>query len=150
MATTFNKPKSIAGLDRDERRAALVNGGTGGSTGSGLPAGGTADQVLVKVDAVDGNAEWRDPAASSTLSGVASVDLGYPAVFSKTVNVVDANVTALSRMVLGWGLTTDLDVNDGEMDQVTFHPKPKAGSFDLTVSSTQRLGGVFKVAYILA
>lgn len=34
-------------------------GGSGGSTGSGLPAGGTAGQVLVKVSSAQGNAIWK-------------------------------------------------------------------------------------------
>jgi hypothetical protein len=211
MATTFNKPKSIAGLDADERRSAFVNGGGGsggavrvedeGSTivaaatglnfvGTGVTvtdAGSNEATVTISSGGAGANLTWTaatstvasDTGTDATLtvvdgtnpglmtvadktkldgiatgatkvsSGVATVDLGYPTVFSKTVNVADANVTASSRMIVGWGLTTDLDVNDGEMDQVTFHPKPKAGSFDLTVSSTQPLGGVCKVSYLL-
>ena len=34
-------------------------GGSGGSTGSGLPAGGTAGQVLVKVSGAQGDAIWK-------------------------------------------------------------------------------------------
>lgn len=34
-------------------------GGSGGSTGSGLPAGGTAGQVLVKVSSAQGDAIWK-------------------------------------------------------------------------------------------
>lgn len=35
--------------------------GTGGSTGGGLPAGGTAGQVLTKQSATNGDADWKDP-----------------------------------------------------------------------------------------
>lgn len=32
--------------------------------GSGLPPGGTAGQILVKLSAADGDAEWQDPPES--------------------------------------------------------------------------------------
>ena len=39
-------------------------GGSGGSTGSGLPAGGTAGQVLVKVSSAQGDAIWKNLTAA--------------------------------------------------------------------------------------
>jgi hypothetical protein len=44
----------------------------------------------------------------------------------------------------------DTDVNSQEMDEdCTIAARAQAGSIDFTISSTQRLGGIFKVAYLL-
>jgi len=47
---------------KNEKNIRLLRQQVGeGGGGSGLPDGGTADQVLAKIDATDGNADWVDP-----------------------------------------------------------------------------------------
>lgn len=57
-------------------------GGSGGSTGSGLPAGGTAGQVLVKVSSAQGDAIWK----TLTAADVGALGKNETAVNAKQLN----------------------------------------------------------------
>jgi len=80
--------------------ASTVPGPTGptgatGATGPGVAAGGTAGQVLTKIDATDFNAMWNDPMAR-TIAGLASSagSASYPvgiSIFSMTLTEAQAD-----------------------------------------------------------
>ena len=66
----------------------LYAGGSGGS-GSGVPAGGTAGQVLAKKSNTDGDVEWKDvanPTQVSTMPAASAANLGQIVQFVGTTN----------------------------------------------------------------
>jgi hypothetical protein len=70
---------------------------------------------------------------------------------ARTVSVVDAGATALSRVIVAWGNTVNTDENQPSAANVTFSAVGAAGSVAITVSSNDRdnVGGVYKILYIL-
>ena len=63
-----------------------------------------------------------------------------------TVN--DANVTALSLVVIGTGSTLNTDVNDPEMDAVVWNAHSvAAGSFVAYGQSRDQISGPFRINY---
>lgn len=69
----------------------------------------------------------------------------------QTVTVVDANCTAASKVIVGWGSTTAADENQPAASNVTFSAVPGSGSLDVTVSDNgvENVGGVYKILYTL-
>ena len=111
--------------------------------GTALVAG--ANVTIVPNDAAD-----TITIAATKQLGTANVNLGYPAVFSKTVSVADARVVTSTVIIPSWGRVLDTDVNSQEMDEnCTITARAQTGAIDFIISSTQLLGGVFKVSYLL-
>lgn len=69
----------------------------------------------------------------------------------QTATVVDANCTATSKVIVGWGPTTPDDENESAACDVEFSAVPSAGSLAVTVSSNDdnNVGGVYKILYTL-
>lgn len=67
----------------------------------------------------------------------------------QTVTVVDASCTAVSKVIVSWGATLPTDENQPSMGNVTFSALPSAGSFAVTVSSDEAVGGAYKILYTL-
>lgn len=114
-----------------------------------------------KWGAIDGNLlEQKDLYAlilrivSENAGGSASItatSVTIPYATRSTVTVTDATVTATSKILIGWGDSSDTDANDCEMDDVTFKTKSGTASFDLTIASARgKIGGVFKLNYQVA
>ncbi|MBL7902934.1 MAG: hypothetical protein JNK73_13135 [Bacteroidia bacterium] len=55
-----------------------------GRPGIGVPAGGTAGQVLKKIDGTDYNTEWKNEAGASPVVGLCEVAFGHPATGALT------------------------------------------------------------------
>ena len=72
--------------------------GADGADGLGVPAGGTAGQVLAKIDAVDNNTEWVDQSGG----GGGAVGGGTDAVFYEN----DTNVTTSYTITSGKNAVT--------------------------------------------
>ncbi|MDD2815569.1 MAG: hypothetical protein PHP00_07490, partial [Thiotrichaceae bacterium] len=71
--------------------------GTNGTNGQGVPTGGTAGQVLSKVNATDYNTQWVTPSSGSgTVTSVASGTglTGGPITTSGTLSLANTAVTA--------------------------------------------------------
>jgi hypothetical protein len=70
---------------------------------------------------------------------------------ARTVSVVDAGATALSKVIVAWGNTVNTDENQPSASNVTFSAVGAAGSVAITVSSnnSDNVGGAYKVLYIL-
>lgn len=68
--------------------------GTNGADGVGIPAGGTASQVLRKIDGTDYNTEWADPATSAD-------DTAYDATSWNGVTNVPPSKNAVRDLVEG-------------------------------------------------
>ncbi|MBQ7824779.1 MAG: hypothetical protein IJ337_00290 [Clostridia bacterium] len=85
-------------------------GGSGGSTGSGLPAGGTNGQVLVKVSSAQGDAIWKTLTATDvgarpdnwmpTAADVGALPAGGTAVNATQLNGKDAKYYLSARNLL--------------------------------------------------
>ena len=85
-------------------------GGSGGSTGSGLPAGGTAGQVLVKVPSAQGDAIWKTLTAADvgarpdnwmpTAADVGALPSDGTAVNANQLNGKDAKYYSRPRNLL--------------------------------------------------
>lgn len=81
--------------------------GQDGADGVGVPAGGTAGQVLAKVNATDYNTEWVTPSGGGTASGTSydNTTSGLTATnVQDAIDEIDANVDTLNS-----NLTTTSD-----------------------------------------
>lgn len=127
-----------------------------GHTHPGLaPVGGTAGQVLKKISAVNYDYSWQADAVGgggSVAFTAASLTVPYGSLQYAEVNVVDAAITATSKISIGWGSFTDADENTPDMSAVNFHAIAGAGSMTVRVSTTdiyEQLGGIYKINYLI-
>jgi hypothetical protein len=69
----------------------------------------------------------------------------------QTVSVVDALATVSSKVMVVWGNTVNTDENQPSSSNVTFSAVAASGSISVTVSDNgaERVGGVYKILYIL-
>ena len=94
---------------------------------------------------------FDDAPASGGAASITATSVTLPYATRSTVTVIDATVTATSKILIGWGNSLDTDTNDCEMDNITFKTRSAAGSFALTISSARDIiGGVFKINYQVA
>lgn len=90
--------------------------GAAGATGAGVAAGGTAGQVLEKIDATDFNTQWADPAAggggawvldsTQTLVAATAVDLDLSAGRFWRILLVDIDAS-VANFQMGLRFSTD-------------------------------------------
>lgn len=69
-----------------------------------------------------------------------------------TVAVVDANITALSKITVGWGTPNPNDENNPEDDATFFTAAAAAGSMTVRVykpAPSSFIGGTYKIRYII-
>lgn len=66
-------------------------------SGGGLPAGGTANQVLTKIDGTDFNADWEDPAGGVSYRELTSA-LSVAGVVPTTTEINTALAAAYSAL----------------------------------------------------
>ena len=69
---------------KDDTGAVTSLKGADGATGQGVPAGGSAGQVLTKIDGTDYNTEWGTPAGGGDVVGPASSVADHVALFDGT------------------------------------------------------------------
>lgn len=67
--TSWHIWENVAGVWTDRGSVKGVDG----ENGAGVPSGGTADQILEKVDGTDYNTQWRDAPVEATATNVASI-----------------------------------------------------------------------------
>jgi hypothetical protein len=145
------------------------------ATPAGAPQAGFFGATPVAQPVVTGSRS-ANAALASFLSGLASLGLitdsttagtapsGSVAQVAATIGpvpynvqyaeftVVDANITALSKINISWGNITDADENTPDMSNVYFQPVPAAGSMIVRLSCVDpldRLGGVYKINYLI-
>ena len=107
-------------------------------TGSGITASVSGAEATI-------NASGGGSVSFTAASLVASFGLQFA-----IVNVVDAGITALSKVQISWGMVTQTDENTPDMDDVSFNATPAAGSMDVLISSrNQNVGGTYKVMYLV-
>jgi hypothetical protein len=99
------------------------------------------------------DATGRITAASNGSGGgatitAATIDVPFGR-HERTVTVIDAACTGASKVIVNWGATLATDENQPSMGNVTFSAVPAAGSFDVTVSSDEAVGGAYKILYTL-
>lgn len=70
--------------------------GTAGSNGQGVPAGGTAGQVLQKVDGTDYNTQWATPSGGG---GSKSIYYATPSLSTKTINMSSGTLNYITHNV---------------------------------------------------
>lgn len=113
-------------------------GGLVGASGNVLTSQGAGTPPL-----------WAAPAAAAVAMTDATVTVAYGA-HSATATVVDAAILVGSRVGIFWGTVLDTDVNDPELDAVTFTCAPAAGSMTVRVSSDKApVGGPYKIRYLI-
>ncbi len=81
-----------------------------------------------------------------------AVVVAYGSQYAEAV-VVDANISAASKILIGWGNPTDADVNTPDMDGVSFGAIPASGQMTVRLSANtpiDRLGGPYKLLYQVA
>lgn len=121
-----------------------------GHTHSGLaPAGGSATQVLKKIDGADYNYSWQTDATGGAGSAwVATTVTLTTARFEHRQTITDAGVTSTSIIQLKLAPALDSDENDPEMlDLVTLVGIPATGSFDALMSFSDPQQGPIKLQY---
>lgn len=90
--------------------------GTNGSNGVGVPVGGTANQVLSKIDGTDYNTKWITPSAG-IISGISEIDFGSTPSSETTLAVTgqaDILSTSTVHLTINARTTTDNTANDHE------------------------------------
>jgi hypothetical protein len=79
------------------------------------------------------------------------VNFGNTPVMEKMFNIIDAAVTATTKIIAvqSGSAPTGKNADDNEMDVIHFTAFPKTGNFDLyaTVISGFKVGGFYKVLY---
>lgn len=68
------------------------------------------------------------------------------------VTVVDASITALSKISISWGNFTDADENTPDMDSIQFNAIPAAGSMVVRITALDfysSVGGAYKINYLI-
>lgn len=140
VLSTFGRTVTAA-ADAAALRAII---GTFTSALSGVvpPSGGGTANFL----RADGS--WAAPVSNPTIKQ-AAVTLPYSSRRG-SATIIDAEVTALSNILVSWGSCLDTDANSPEMDDVSFFATPGSGQFTVNLSSQNKdLGGVFKLNYLV-
>jgi len=111
-------------------------------TGAGVTASGAGATKTINI-----------PGGAGSVAQVAATITGIPYnVQAASANVVDANITALSKVIVGWGNVVDADENTPDMCYVEFNAVPAAGSMLVNLACTDpldRLGGTYKINYLI-
>jgi hypothetical protein len=117
-----------------------------------MPADDPDDILLIPGPKGDIGATGAPGSGGGGSASLANVTVTAPAgSISYTTTVVDANVTATSKILIGHGFYLDTDVNDPDLDQIDFHVESvAAGSFifELTARSGV-ISGPFKFTYLI-
>ena len=72
-----------------------------GTPGPGVPVGGTAGQVLTKIDATDFNTQWAN--ASNASKGSSLLDFrSFPGSYSASIFIMTSAITANSFPEVNW------------------------------------------------
>jgi hypothetical protein len=136
----------------------MVASGGGGGVSDGVygsitvSGGGTiwrlTDGVYGGVTVSGGGLIWTPTGGAVSMTD-ATITVPYGA-HSATANVVDANILVGSRVGIFWGTVLASDVNEPEMDDVSFTCTPAAGSMTVRVSSDKSpVGGPYKIRYLI-
>lgn len=92
------------------------------------------------------------PGAGSVSFTEVEVDFGTTPVRSKNFNIVDATVTAATKIMAmqSGSAPTGKNADDNEMDKIDFVCASKAGSFDVyaTVIDGIMVAGKYKILYL--
>lgn len=130
----------------------IADGVYGSITVSG---GGTifrvTDGVYGSVTVSGGGLVWTVAPATVSMTD-ATFTLPFAGKQSDVAVVVDAAITALSRIGIFWGTTAQTDENHPEMDAVSFVCSPTAGGMIVRVTANapeSRVGGPYKIRYLI-
>lgn len=160
LAQLTKDPEVIRQLELLIARVNALQSG-GGGTGAVDSVNGQIGVVVLDAGDVGADASGAAAAAvaafASTLAdiatgGVVSATITVPyGLQEQTATVVDANCTATSKVIVGWGATLPTDENQPGAGAVTFSAVPGSGSLDVTVSSDNAdpVGGTYKILYTL-
>ena len=123
----------------------------------GNVSGAPAPPAAINLSSLAGtNLTWNSALNRLDASGGGSASMTDATItvpygsHSATANVVDANILVGSRVGIFWGTVLASDVNEPEMDDVTFTCTPAAGSMTVRVSSDKApVGGSYKIRYLI-
>jgi hypothetical protein len=90
MSTTINITETAVNVVVTEETINIEASGGQGPVGVGVPAGGTAGQILAKINSTNYNTQWIN---NTDLVGLTSVGVSMPAAFSVANSPLTANGT---------------------------------------------------------
>lgn len=91
-----------------------AGGGGGGGGGSGLPTGGTANQVLTKIDSTNYNAQWSTDLIVGNVTASGRVEGGVFSLTDAPSIAVNAALGNTARVTLGGNRTLANPTNPGD------------------------------------
>jgi hypothetical protein len=112
MSTTINITETAVNVVVTEETINIEASGGQGPVGVGVPAGGTAGQILAKINSTNYNTQWIN---NTDLVGLTSVGVSMPAAFSVANSPLTANGT-----IAVTGAGTALQYINGLGNLVTF------------------------------
>lgn len=118
--------------------------GSNGTNGVGVPTGGTAGQVLAKIDGVDYNTQWVNPATGgvTAFTGLSDVPSSYTGQAGKAVRV-NAGESGLEFFTIsGSGTVTSVDLSVPSFLSVSGNPVTTSGTLAVTLA-TQSANAIF-------
>lgn len=129
---------------KDDTGAVTPLEGPEGPPGQGVPAGGTAGQVLAKVDGTDYNTEWADPAevvdrstvtAVSSASGVVTLNYALGDYFTLTLTENVTSWVISNPPGSGKGFSLMVQITQDSTPRTVAKPGTTAGGTALDVST---------------
>jgi len=135
-------PASGGGVDTQDEGTPLGTTTSLNFAGAGVTATGINPTLVT----IPGGGAGSVAQVAATLTSI-SYGIQYA-----EASVTDANITATSKVIVGWGNITDADENTPDMDDVEFNAVPAAGSMVVRIScrdQMDRLGGSYKINYLI-
>lgn len=112
------------------------------ATGAGITLSVSAGVATINVPGGGGG---------SAAFTAATITVPYD-IHSGQATVVDAAISATSKIMIAWGAYLDTNENVPDMDSISFTAIPAAGSMTVRVSAadlTSRVGGTYSIIYLI-
>lgn len=107
---------------------------------------GANGKVLTADDTKPCGLDWKTPSGGGGVNIVQTVlNFGYPPSKTRLFNVIDASISPSSKIMASNG-NNDTDINDESFD---YNINVRTGSFDITITGETRIGGLYKLNYII-
>lgn len=131
--TPITGGNSVSIQDSEDTHTFNVMNGTNGTNGQGVPIGGTAGQVLAKIDGTDYNTEWITPSGG----GYTKPNRYQSVNFSVSAGLATVNPPTGSGRVVATGNKCWNRANTLELNEYAFNYKLSPNSSDTDVEKIQ-------------
>ena len=118
-----------------------------GVAGVGVPVGGTAGQVLAKIDNANFNTEWVTPSGGGAILQT-TLTVATVTTYSEHVVTV-SGVVPTSKVLCSLSPTTDEenDIASISDDSINLYAVPGTGNITFVLTSAHRFVGPFTINY---